>query len=103
MPPSFELPKHGGTGATENEELNFDSISPANKYIAASGMGTGYYTSSTNEKKKNYGSRRHVPKKLPSLMKNEPRNNHEDHLPAQIYRNDSDLALQSEQSSVGGA
>ena len=64
-------------------------------------MGTGYDTSSTNENKKN-GSRR-LPKKLPSLKLHEPRNNHDDHLPAQIYRNDSDLALQSEQSSIRGA
>ena len=57
-------------------------------------MGTGYDTSSTNEQKK-HGSRR-LPKKLPSLKLQEQRHNHDDHLPAQIYRNDSDYALDSE-------
>ena len=89
------MTKHGGTGATENEDLNSDSISPHHKYVAASGMGTGYDTSSTNEQKK-HGSRRKLPKKLPSLKLQEQRNNHDDHLPAQIYRNDSDYALDSE-------
>ena len=66
-------------------------------------MGTGYDTSSTNENNKKHGSRRKLPKKLPSLKLYELKNNQDDHLPAQIYRNDSDYALISEKSSVSGA